>query len=299
MLSAEAVRIRSGLERETVDPAITPEMERRRWDEGVAGEPMEPGTSERFAVFGGVRCSVIEPGTSSDHSTTVVYLHGGGFISGSIVTHRRFASQISRAVESDVIVVDYRLLPENVFPAPVDDVVAVVRALVSSGPDGRHRAVVLAGDSSGASLALSAACVLRDSGDSPVAGMISVSGAFDATLSGDSIDSGLDPQLTRPVLEHWQSLIAESTDFTDPLVSPLLGDLSGLPPLLLLAGEHEAWLSDSVRMADQVERAGGVVRLEVAEGMWHVWPMFGNFREARAALRSMDRFIADLSNLER
>ncbi len=290
VISAEAARIRDSLELETVDPAVTPQVERRMWEEAVEGSPIAPGTSEKVVALGGVHCVVIER-TNASPSTSIVYLHGGGFTSGSPTTHRQFASRVAAAVGSNVVLVDYRLLPENVFPAPVDDVVAVVKALASSDLRRPRSKILLAGDSSGASLAVAAACELRDAGDSLVHGIISISGAFDATLSGASIDAGCDPQLSRAALDHWKSVISSCVDPTDPLVSPLLGEFRDLPPMLLLAGSCEAWLSDSVRLADRVGQAGGDATLEVFDGMWHVWPMYGDFPESEAALRSIGEFV--------
>lgn len=207
----------------------------------------------------------------------IVYAHGGGLIAGSPMTHRAFGSRLAVATRSRLLLVDDRLLPDNPFPAPLDDVVAVVDGVMSSGRTAAHR-VVLAGDSSGAALAISAACVMRDCGR--------------ATLGGSSIDAGSDPQLALSVLEHWQQTISWAVDPSDPLISPIFAPLHELPPALLLAGGDEAWLSDSMRLADKLTEAGSTVSLKVFEGMWHVWPMYGDFPEANTAVAEIAQFIA-------
>ena len=121
--------------------------------------------------------------------------------------------------------------------------------------------------------------------------IVSLSGAFDATLSSPSVDAGLDPQLDRAVLEHWRSTIEEVADPHDPIVSPVFADMTGLPPALLLAGGDDVWRDDSVRLAEEIVAAGGRVELEVVPDMWHCWPLWGSFPEAQAALTRCAAFI--------
>jgi acetyl esterase/lipase len=131
---------------------------------------------------------------------------------------------------------------------------------------------------------------LRD-GSSPVAAVMSISGAFDATLTSPSIDAGFDPQLDRVVLEDWRSTISAVADPADPLTSPLFADLHALPPMLLLAGDHDVWRDDSVRLAANVTAVGGAADLEVVDEMWHCWPVWGEFPEAAKALARCRGFL--------
>lgn len=118
-------------------------------------------------------------------------------------------------------------------------------------------------------------------------GLVGLSSAFDATLSSPSIDDGHDPQLSRAALVHWQRTIAAVCDPADGAMSPIFADLTGLPPMLLLTGGDEAWRDDSVRMAAKLHQCGVTVELRVVEGMWHVWPMWGEFPEATEAFKAI------------
>ncbi len=293
MISQKAALIRASLVPETVDPGWTLEAERRGWEQATSDDRLAPGTSETFDTIGGRPTLWIEPDGVEATSPLIVYAHGGGLTAGSPATHRAFGSRLADVCRARVLLVDYRLLPEHPFPAPLDDVVAVVDGLAASGRSTAQR-IVLAGDSSGAALAISAACVLRDRGAVAIAGIVSLSGAFDATLSGISIDAGRDPQLARPVLEHWQRTISPVVAAADPLMSPIFAQLHDLPPSLLLAGGDEVWLSDSVRLADRLDAVGSSVSLRVFEGMWHVWPMYGEYPEAGAALAEIAEFVASV-----
>lgn len=293
VISEEAVLMRASLVPETVHPGRTLEAERQFWEEAASGDELAAGTIATIEAIGGRPVLRIESDGIEANSPVIVYAHGGGLIAGSPMTHRAFGSRLAVATRARLLLVDYRLLPDNPFPAPLDDVVAVVDGVVSSDRTAAHR-VVLAGDSSGAALAISAACVMRDRGAPAVAGIVSLSGAFDATLGGSSIDAGSDPQLARPVLEHWQQTISRAVDPSDPLISPIFAPLHELPPALLLAGGDEVWLSDSMRLADKLTEAGSTVSLKVFEGMWHVWPMYGDFPEANTAVAEIAQFIATI-----
>jgi acetyl esterase/lipase len=291
VLSQQAALIRASLVPEMVEPDLTLEAERRAWEEAARHDRLAAGTTELADTIAGRPVRWIEPDGVAPNAPVMVYAHGGGLTTGSPSTHRAFASRLAAECRTRLLLVDYRLLPDSPFPAPLDDVVAVVDELVSSGQVPARR-IVLAGDSSGAALAISTACVMRDRRVDAVAGIVSLSGAFDATLSGESIDAGHDPQLARPVLEHWQRTVSPAVELHDPLMSPVFGSLHDLPPSLLLAGGDDIWLSDSIRLADELTNAGSSVLLRVAEGMWHVWPMYGEYPEAAAALTEIAKFVA-------
>lgn len=138
---------------------------------------------------------------------------------------------------------------------------------------------------------VAALVALRDAGDSLPVGLISFSGAFDATLSSPSIDEGRDPQLNRAVLEHWQEVIRPCVELDDARLSPVFGALHDLPKVLLLAGSDEVWRDDSVRLAERLAASGVSVEVDVADGMWHVWPMSGSFPEATRALERATLFV--------
>ncbi len=287
--SAEALAIRAGIRREEVDPTSTVASQREGWERASAGDELVPGSTEQVGEVAGVPCRTIArapsaTGGAAPAAATIVYVHGGGLVMGSSITHRRFVSRLVARAGLPAVVVDYRRLPEHRVGDAVADVLAVVRA--------QHPApVVLAGDSSGAALALTAA--LGMAGEQPVLGLAAFSGAFDATLSSPSIDNADDPQLSRRALEHWQAIIRAAVNPADPAMSPLRAEnLGAAPPMLLLAGSDEVWRDDSVRLADRLQAAGREVELQVVAGMWHCWPLWGEFPEAEVAIDTAAQFLA-------
>jgi monoterpene epsilon-lactone hydrolase len=288
-LSAAAAAIRQTISVEVWDPSSTVEADRQAWIDAVADAQLANGTEELVEEIAGVPCRWVSP-TGSDSTATIAYAHGGGLVSGSSITHREFASRLALAAVSDVLLIDYRLLPEHGIAQPIEDVLAVYRSLVVRFAK-RQRCILFAGDSSGAALMVAALVALRDAGDPLPAGLISFSGAFDATLSSPSIDEGRDPQLSRATLEHWQDVIRPVVELDDPRLSPVFSSLHELPPALLLAGGDEVWRDDSLRLAERLTANGVSVELEVASGMWHVWPMWGVFPEAESALERAAVFV--------
>jgi epsilon-lactone hydrolase len=288
-LSAAAAAIKQTMVVEAVDPSSTVESERRAWIDAVADAKLAIATEEHVDQVAGVPCRWVSP-TGRESIATIVYAHGGGLVAGSSVTHRELASRLALAASSDVLLVDYHLLPEHEIAQPIEDVLSVYRSLLVRFAN-EQRCIVFAGDSSGATLVVAALVALRDAGDPLPAGLISFSGAFDATLSSPSIDEGRDPQLSRATLEHWQDVIRPVVDMDDPRLSPVFAALHGFPPVLLLAGGDEIWRDDSVRLAERLIANGVPVELEVASGMWHVWPLSGVFPESEAALRRAAEFV--------
>ena len=226
--------------------------------------------------------------TQTDRS--VLYLHGGAYVMGSRNTHRGLAARIARSARARVLLADYRLAPENPFPAAVDDAVACWRWLLKQGhePDG----TAIAGDSAGGGLALATLLSLKDSGDALPACAVALSPWTDLEGSGPTARKGAvdDPMLTP------EGLVASGLQYAgenlrNPLASPLHGDLGGLPPLLLQVGTREILLSDSTRFADRARACGVDVTLEVEEGLIHVWQMFAGVPEADSAIGRVGAFI--------
>ncbi|GAA3094599.1 alpha/beta hydrolase [Streptosporangium carneum] len=199
-----------------------------------------------------------------------IYVHGGGFEHRNPPMEQIMAYRLSQATGRPALAVDYRLAPDHPYPAALDDVVAVYRSLLDQGVPASR--VILAGESAGATLLLSALLVLKQAGDPLPAGAIAVSGQTDFTLSSPSIDAN-DGQdfVNRAVLEHVSSQYLAGARPDQGPQSPLHGELDGLPPLLLVAGSKEVMLDDSRRFAEAVSAAGGDVRLDVYEGMPHAF----------------------------
>ena len=235
----------------------------------------------------GVRGEWIGDGDGS----IVVYLHGGGYCIGSLTSHRAMLTHLAAATEGRVLAVDYRLAPEHPFPAALDDAIAAYR-FVAAGHD--PRSIVLAGDSAGGGLTVATLMALRDAGDRLPAGGICLSPWADLSQSGATIHSNatIDPMVRADDLDRWADAYAGTTDPRRPELSPLFGDLTGLPPLHIEVGTAEVLLDDSRRLAARVRASGGEVTYFEGEDLVHVWHFFaGLVPEADEAIRRVAAFV--------
>ncbi|WP_440068777.1 alpha/beta hydrolase [Streptosporangium sp. OZ121] len=219
---------------------------------------------------GGVPGTWVTAGRTTVERGVTIYLHGGGFEYKNPHLEQLMAHRLSQATGRPVLAVDYRLAPAHRYPAALDDAVAVYRSLLGQGVPASR--IILAGESAGGTLVLSALLVLKRAGDPLPEAALAVSPQTDLTLSSPSIDAN-DGQdvVNRAVLDHvrTQYLAGERPDRAPQ--SPLHGDLRGLPPLLLAVGSKEVMLDDARRFAEAVSAAGGDVRLDVYEGMPHAF----------------------------
>jgi acetyl esterase/lipase len=223
--------------------------------------------------------------------SAILYLHGGGYVLGSILSHQELAARIGRAARAKVLVLDYGLAPESPYPTAVENAVDAYRALLDDGfAPGR---VVLAGDSAGGGLTVATLVALRDRGIPLPAAGVALSPWADLTLSGDSVTSKVDeePILDVDTLREWAGLYAGSAGTDHPLVSPLGADLAGLPPLLIQVGTAEVLFSDSERLVEALRAAGGTVEYQPEEGLFHCFPMFPFFPEAHQAVDRIGDFV--------
>jgi epsilon-lactone hydrolase len=224
---------------------------------------------------------------------TILYLHGGAFVTGSIGTHRRLMALLARAAQAKVIGLDYRLAPEHRFPAALDDCLAAYQALLAEGCEPRH--LGLAGDSAGGGLTASTLLLLRQRGLPLPAAAWMLSPALD--LSAPVVP---EPQMRwdylAPLADQLDGLVGAylpaGADPRDPLVSPLLADPSGLPPLLLHVGGYEALAGQARAFAQKARAAGVDCTLIEAEQLIHVYPAFaGLLPEASVALSQAGAFF--------
>ncbi len=221
----------------------------------------------------------------------LLHLHGGGFFMGSPESYRDRAMRLSFRLDAEVFVPAYRLAPEHRYPAALDDALTAFRWLRGIRPGSP---VFVTGDSAGGGLALSLLMRARDLGLPMPAGAILLSPWTDLTASGRSVDAnhGKDLWFTRRHLEVWATHYAGDADVRSPYVSAVFGDLSRLPPLLLLAAENELLLDDARRIHDLSTRAGGDSELLVGMGMQHDWPLtLPWLEESKHAWRAMRRFV--------
>lgn len=222
----------------------------------------------------------------------ILFVHGGGFTAGSSKTHRAMAARISAAARAPVLLIDYRLAPEQPFPAAVEDVVSAFRWLLEQGF--KPPQIVLGGDSAGATLALSGLIRLRDEGVDRSAGAFLISPWVDLALTGESIETRaeVDPLTTREGLHKAAQMYLGERDPSDPLASPLNAQLDRLPPLLIQTGEHEILLDDATRLAKKAQSVGGSVQLEIWDEMWHVWHGWApDLPEAQEAIEHIGNFV--------
>jgi acetyl esterase/lipase len=236
-----------------------------------AGCPLASDIASRKGSLGGVRGMWFEPPEQLDHAV-VLYLHGGGYMTSSPTGHAGMIGEVARATKRPTFAVDYRLAPENKFPAQRDDAIAAYRALLDKGFGGDQ--IVVVGDSAGGGLALVLAMAVRDLGLPRPLGVVMVSPWTDLSNSGESNTAIADPVFASDVLVKMAEFVAGDTDLRNPELSPLYGDFKGLPPLLFMAGEVEALRDDTVRAGRRAEEAGLDVTTLVLPGLVHVWPWF-------------------------
>ena len=243
------------------------------------------------ADAGGIRGEWITPPNVPDDAV-ILYLHGGGGVLGLYTSLRWMAGHISLICKLRVFLPDYRLAPEYPFPAGLNDCVAAYQWLLSEGLNPQR--IVIAGDSAGGYLTISALLVLKDTGLPYPAAAVCISPSADPTCSGESIQTNAlrDALLSPKFLRMMTSLYVGGHDLCDPTLSPLIADLHGLPPFLIQAGEEEILLDDSKRFSERALAAGVNVRLEIWPHMWHDWhTCVPNLPEANQAIEHIAEFI--------
>lgn len=248
------------------------------------------GVTSEAVDLNKVPCLRIAPETPNDGH--VLYFHGGGYISGSPSSHLGVTSEIAGQTQSTVWSADYRLAPEDPFPAAVDDAIACYRALLEKV--GTADRIIVAGDSAGGGLSVALMFLAREQNLPLPAGLALMSPFADLTLSGwsHSIAKDRDFLATPEVLEVMAGWYAGEAEKTDPLVSPYRGDFSGFPPMLVHVGSEEVLLSDSMRLAERAGAAGASVEVKVWPLMPHVFQLHTKFlADANASVEEISAWI--------
>ncbi|HLK83405.1 MAG TPA: alpha/beta hydrolase [Xanthobacteraceae bacterium] len=249
------------------------------------------GTEVRRIDAGGVPGEVITtPASRPDRH--VLFLHGGGYVTGSPALYRHFTWRIATAARARVLALDYRLAPEHPFPAALDDSVAAYLWLVGGMGDPRRTAVM--GDSAGGGLALALLSRLRDDGLDLPAAAIALSPWTDLALAGASLslNARSDPMLNAADARLFAECYLAGADPRHPYASPLYGNPAGLPPTLIHVGSDEILRDDAVRMAAALREAGCRVEIEVWRRMPHVWHLFAPvLPEAKQAIANIGAFV--------
>jgi acetyl esterase/lipase len=250
------------------------------------------GVNFRPDTIGGVAGWWCEP-ADAEPGAVILHAHGGWFNWGSAESFRHFVGHIARSARAKAFVPDYRLAPENPFPAALDDIHACYLGLVESGA----RSIALTGDSAGGNLALVLLALVsaRSFISRPAVGAVVLSPVTDLAMKGPSWESRAtaDPLFVREQAEELVRAYLNGRDPADPAASPLYGDLAGLPPVRVHVGDDEVLLDDSMRYVERAVAAGVDAKVDVWEGMVHGF--LGSIGQLDAAAQALDAIGAFLS----
>lgn len=253
--------------------------------------PLPPGVRRNPVDADGIPAEwVIAPEAVEER--VIYYLHGGGYVGGSIRTYRELAWRLSRAAKARCLLIEYRLAPENPFPAALEDALKAYRWLLSQGV-GSSR-MVIGGESAGGGLTAATLVALRDAGELLPAAAFCISPWADLECRGKSVETKADsdPILRREFLRRHAKEYLGNTDPRTPLASPIHADLSGLPPLLIQVGTAELLFDDATRLAAKAKSDGVEVTLELWEDMIHAWiSLAAKLPEGRQAIDRIGEFV--------
>jgi len=289
-------------QRETIDailrqsafpPGSTVEEQRRQLREAVSAQPLPADVTVTAGSLGGVPTAEIGV-DGIEGRPAVLYFHGGVYVLSDAFLAAGLASEVGRRTGARVISVDYRLAPEQPYPAAVEDALAAYEGLLNDGIAPSD--IVFAGESAGGGLAVATLVNARDHGLAVPAAAFVMSPYVDLTLSGATIDAkrDLDPLLSRELLQPRVADYTQGHDAALGLISPLFADLSGLPPLVIQAGSHEVLLDDALRLAARAATADVEVTLGITPGVPHVFQAYGALLdEAGAALDRAGRLLSE------
>ncbi|MDX2247880.1 MAG: alpha/beta hydrolase [Bacteroidia bacterium] len=256
-----------------------------RMPTGVTAEPLKIGKiPAEWLMPAGVK--------SNKKSPILLYFHGGGYLVGSLDSHRGLVARIAEELGWPALHVDYRLAPEHTFPAALEDAEAVWKWLLAQGYDPLK--IAIAGDSAGGGLILSAMVKMKELGLPLPFAAVCLSPWVDLTFSGHSAVAFAkhDPIIIVPQVHRWALAYAGKHELEHPEISPLYADLSGLPPTLIQASDQEVLTDDAMRLKDVMEEAGVAVTLQIWKETLHVWQLFWRtVPEAEEAVVAIARFL--------
>lgn len=240
-----------------------------------------------FSAFPGLWALPKEP----EGDGVLYYLHGGGYIGGDLTYAKGFATTLAAKTGKKTFCIGYRLAPENPFPAALDDAVEGYRYLLAMGYPPEK--IVLAGESAGGGLIYCLCLKARELGLPMPAGLIAISPWTDLTQSGASYETNreADPSMTRDRLTYYAQCYTDRPE--EPLVSPLFGDLSQMPPSVIFVGGDEVMLDDAVRLHEKLLAAGRRSRLTVRPELWHAYLLYG-VKEAEEDYKTLEEFCREV-----
>ena len=269
------------------------QQRREIMDKAAAASHLPRGCSVEGVDAGGVPAEWVRAeGARSD--AVILYLHGGGYVIGSLASHRQMVAYICRASGAIALSLAYSLAPEHPCPAAVEDAVAGYRWLIGQGfSPGK---IAIAGDSAGGGLTMATLVALRDAGDPLPAAGICISPWTDLTCSSETYrtKAQTDPMVPQDEIKEFAALYLNGKDPKTPLASPLFADLTGLPPLLIQVGTEEVLLNDSIGLDEKARACGVDSTLEIWEQMIHVWHAFSPLlSEGKEAIARIGGYFKD------
>ncbi|MBS1250611.1 MAG: Monoterpene epsilon-lactone hydrolase [Chloroflexi bacterium] len=261
----------------------------------VARVELGEGVRREAVSADGVPCTWLIPENGrADH--VLLYLHGGGFVYGLTPLHLKMGAYLAREMGLRLLMVDYRLAPEHPFPAALEDSVTAYGWLLKQGVSAQD--MVVAGDSAGGNLTITTLMKLRDEGIPLPAAAACLSPATDFTPKENQRPGFEDPMIPPKAVKLYTQAYVGEDDPHHPLISPVFGDLHGLPPLLVHAGEDEILREDAVRIVRVAQSAGVDARLEIYPRMWHVWQLNLDLPQATRSLDDIIQFFQTHKNVQ-
>ncbi len=270
------------------------ELEHQRHSQEVLGRLVAPMTGMDWQEFSLSGMPAAWTRLKAPHGSrhAILYCHGGGYTSGNLGYSRVLASKLTHATGYDVLSFEYRLAPEHPYPAALEDAQKAWDYLMLQGYSAES--IVLAGDSAGGNLALTLCHRLRQQARRLPGALVLMSPWTDMTMSGASYQerAEIDPMLTPEYIDAVRRAYARDADLRSPCLSPLFGDFHGFPPILIQVGDHEILFSDATSLWEKLKEQQVPCRLEISEGMWHVFQMFPT-RKSSAAMTGIAHFLLD------
>jgi len=249
------------------------------------------GISIEAVNIDGINAEWIIP-SGSLQDNVIIHLHGGGYVTGGIHTHKMMCILMAQTLKMKVLVPEYRLAPEHPFPAALEDAVKVYGWILAQNILSKN--IIISGDSAGGGLSVAVAIQLHREKESLPSALICMSPWVDLTHRGKShiIKAASEAVLTIEILKEWSLYYTTKENFFNPLVSPVYADLHELPPMLIQVGSDEILLDDSLMLAEKAKADGVDVTLKVWDGLWHVWQSLGNLiPESQKAFEEIAMFL--------
>ena len=293
MLGIRLFLVKKVLRRVKNNAKYTDILKARRGFEHLVGHRNKPlkGFKYEATVIGEMKAEWITP-DGADEKKVLLYFHGGGYAVGSPNTHRGLISQIAKNAGIKALAIDYRLAPENKYPAPIEDAVAAFQFLLGHGY--RAKDICFGGDSAGGGVNIGTLCYLRDKNLPLPKCVIALSPWLDLTLTSNAYRDNrhIDPMLTHEAFPLWIKNYLGDADSKSPYASPIFHSLKDLPPVMIQVGEEELLLDDSTTFATKAKAEGVDVRIEVYPKKFHVFNAFWQvLPKAREANKKLGEFL--------